>query len=67
MLNAIRRGSRSWAMKLILGLLVVAFAIWGVGDIFRGGTGQAVATVGDSEITINEFTAEFQREIAFQS
>lgn len=67
MLNAIRQGTRSWAMKLILGLLVVAFAIWGVGDIFRSGTGQAVATIGDREITVNEFAAEFQREIAFQS
>lgn len=40
----------------LFGLLIVSFAIWGVGDIFRGGGhGQTVATVGNQEIPEAEF------------
>ncbi|MGP1253390.1 MAG: peptidyl-prolyl cis-trans isomerase [Kiloniellales bacterium] len=47
----------------LFGLLIASFAIWGVGDIFRGGGHtQSVATVGDQEIP----EAEFRRLLAQQ-
>ena len=33
-------------MSVVVGGLVIAFGIWGIGDIFRGGSNSAVATVG---------------------
>ena len=42
-------------MTVVLGLLVVSFAIWGVGDIFRGFGLSALAKVGYTEITSEQF------------
>jgi peptidyl-prolyl cis-trans isomerase D len=65
MLNALRRNASSWVVKVLLLLLVVSFAIWGIGDIFYGG-GQnpTVATVGDAEIPANELADAFNRAVA---
>lgn len=41
--------------KLLLGILVLSFAVWGVGDIFRNtGSQTTVATVGDESISDQE-------------
>jgi peptidyl-prolyl cis-trans isomerase D len=64
MLEALRKGTGSWVVKILLGLLVVSFAIWGIGrDTFSGIGQTGVATVGDTEITPNEFLDAFQREV----
>jgi peptidyl-prolyl cis-trans isomerase D len=42
-------------MAAVLGLLVVSFAIWGIGDIFRGFGVSTVAQIGRTEITIEQF------------
>ena len=39
MLDALRRGVANLFIKLLLGLLVIAFALWGIGEYLRpGGT-----------------------------
>jgi len=64
MLEALRRGTGSWIVKILLGLLVVSFAIWGIGrDTFSSIGQTGVATVGDTEITPQEFLDAFQREV----
>jgi peptidyl-prolyl cis-trans isomerase D len=59
MLRGIRTASRNWlgkaVMGTVMGLLIISFAIWGIGDIFRGFGQSSVAKVGGREITINEF------------
>ncbi|HWI25946.1 MAG TPA: peptidyl-prolyl cis-trans isomerase [Stellaceae bacterium] len=51
MLQAIRNRASSIFVKILFGLLVISFAIWGIGDIFRNhGTQTTVATVGDHKI-----------------
>ena len=59
MLRGIHKASSNWLGKAILtvimGLLVVSFAVWGIGDIFRGFGRNAVAKVGDTEISIEQF------------
>lgn len=48
---------------VLFGLLIVSFAIWGIGDIFRG-TAQSVsvAKVGSTEVSQEEFRRLFSRE-----
>ena len=36
MLDALRRGANSWVLKPLLLLLVLAFIVWGVADVFTG-------------------------------
>ena len=45
---------------IIIGGLVMAFGLWGVGDIFRGAISDAVAQVGDTEITGVELSRELR-------
>ena len=63
MLAAIRNFARSWVMKVFLGLLILSFAIWGVGDVFTGGAGDVVAEVGELEVTAQELDDSFRRSL----
>ena len=45
---------------ILIGGLVFAFGLWGVGDIFRGAISDAVAEVGDTEITGVQLSRELQ-------
>ncbi len=42
-------------MATVVGFLVISFAIWGIGDIFRGFGRSTVAKIGSTEITIEQF------------
>ena len=54
---------RNFMVAILVGLLVVAFAVWGVNDVFTARAGDAVITVGDAEISSNEFKDAFEREL----
>lgn len=56
MLEAIRERSQGWIAKVILILLIVPFALWGVDSYIKGsGKEPPAATVGDQEISQREF------------
>jgi len=59
MLRGLRKASSNWLGKVVMaavvGFLVISFAIWGIGDIFRGFGRSTVAKVGGTEITIEQF------------
>jgi peptidyl-prolyl cis-trans isomerase D len=59
MLRGIRNASANWlgraVMAVVLGLIAVSFAIWGIGDIFRGFGRSTVAKIGSTEITVDQF------------
>jgi peptidyl-prolyl cis-trans isomerase D len=63
MLQGFRAGSRNLATKIVLfvlmGLLIISFAFWGIGDIFRGFGAQTVAKVGSTEIRVDEYRRAF--------
>src|SRR5579863_5127477 len=47
-------------MTIVLGLIVVSFAVWGIGDVFRGFGGNKIASVGGAAITPDEFRNAYQ-------
>ncbi len=55
MLSTMRGAASSFFVKILIGLLIASFALWGIGDIFRSNTGNIVANVGDEEITAQEY------------
>jgi peptidyl-prolyl cis-trans isomerase D len=67
MLNAIRSASSKWLGRLVLtvimGFLILSFAIWGIGDIFRGGVSRTVAKVGSASISAEEFRSAYNIEL----
>jgi peptidyl-prolyl cis-trans isomerase D len=63
MLQAIRSKASSFVVKLLFGILVVSFGIWGIGDIFRNrGLDTTVATVGSKKIDAQTLNQEVRRE-----
>lgn len=56
MLASMRTLGSGLIMKLLMGFLVLSFAVWGVGDIVRSGNNGHLATVGDEVITYPEFS-----------
>jgi peptidyl-prolyl cis-trans isomerase D len=67
MLEGMRRASQNWIGKTILtivfGILIISFAIWGIGDVFRGIGTNKIAQVGDVEITAQEFRSTYQTQL----
>ena len=67
MMDRIRRAGKSWLGKIIVGImfsvLIVSFAIWGIGDIFRGYGRSTVAKVGKQEIGIEVVRTAYQNEL----
>jgi peptidyl-prolyl cis-trans isomerase D len=59
MLRGLRKASSNWIGKIIMAsvvaFLVGSFAIWGIGDIFRGYGLSTAAKVGRTEISIDQF------------
>lgn len=65
MLQQIRQHATSWVVKILFGLLIVSFAVWGIGDIFRqAGQDPVAIKVGDQEIPTAEVGNQFRRELA---
>lgn len=48
---------------ILIALLVLAFAVWGINDVFSPSSKQAVLSVGKSEVTTQEFDRAFRREL----
>jgi peptidyl-prolyl cis-trans isomerase D len=64
MLDAMRRGVANLLAKVLLGLLILAFAIWGIGDyIVRGPQQGALATVGKVQISEEDLRQAYNEEL----
>ncbi|PWB89828.1 peptidylprolyl isomerase [Methylocystis sp. MitZ-2018] len=67
MLEGLRVASQNWIgrtiMALVMGVIVISFSIWGVGDVFRGMTAQRLARVGSGEVTVETYRSAYQNEL----
>jgi peptidyl-prolyl cis-trans isomerase D len=59
MLRGIRTASSNWlgkiVMAVVMGVLIVSFAVWGIADIFTGFGKSSLAKVGGTEISTEQF------------
>lgn len=57
MLEAIRKRAQGWFAKIILALITIPFALWGIDAYFSSGGGnEVIAEVGDSGVTRQAYT-----------
>jgi peptidyl-prolyl cis-trans isomerase D len=61
--SAFEKGIARFVLIALMAVLVLSFAVWGIGDIFRGGTATTVATVGDTQINVQTFQTAYNREV----
>ncbi|BCW89409.1 Peptidyl-prolyl cis-trans isomerase D [Alphaproteobacteria bacterium SO-S41] len=67
MLETLRAVSKSWVAAILIGLLILSFAIWGINDIFKGGQSTWLARVGGVEIDSRTFESEFTSRVRRQT
>ena len=67
MLGAIRNAAQGVIgkaiMTVVMGLIIVSFVIWGVGDMLRGFTTSTVASVGGAKISAQDYRIVYQRTL----
>ncbi|MDX2258138.1 MAG: SurA N-terminal domain-containing protein [Hyphomicrobiaceae bacterium] len=64
MLDSLRRWASGWVAFIMILLLILSFAIWGIADYVTGGGARPLATIGGTKITADQFQQAFQNEIS---
>ncbi len=63
MLRGIHGATRNWLGRVItgilLGLIAISFAVWGIGDIFKGFGSSRIAKIGGTEISVEQFRQQY--------
>ena len=55
MTTSIGKLSKSFFLKLLVGIIILPFVFWGMGDVFRGGNQNIIATIDSKKINTQEF------------
>jgi len=64
MLTTIRKHSKSFAVKILAGVIIASFALWGVNDVFSiVYSAKTVIEIGDVEFSTPEVEGHVRREI----
>lgn len=64
MLDSMRDAARSWVAKLLLGVLVLSFAVWGISDAFQGDlNGSAALQAGDSKVSATDYRFAYEQQL----
>ena len=61
MTTSIGKLSKSFFLKLLVGVIILPFVFWGMGDVFKGGNQNVVATVDSNKISTQEFVNYINR------
>ena len=61
MSTSIGKLSKSFFLKLLVGIIILPFVFWGMGDVFRGGNQNVIATVDSNKISTQEFVNYINR------
>ena len=61
MATSIGKLSKSFFVKLLVGIIILPFVFWGMGDVFRGGNQNIIATIESKKISTQEFVAHLNR------
>jgi len=65
MLESLRKAANTWVAKLLLGILVLSFGIWGIsGQMMTDPTGTAVVTAGKTSVSVMDYRLAFDRRVA---
>ncbi len=67
MMQGLRKASKSPIASAVIGVLVLAFALWGVADIFRGGADTVVAEVGSQVVSESQYDLQLKNQMRLLS
>jgi peptidyl-prolyl cis-trans isomerase D len=61
MATSIGKLSKSFFVKLLVGIIILPFVFWGMGDVFRGGNQNVIATIDSKKSSTQEFMTYVSR------
>ena len=61
MATSIGKLSKSFFIKLLVGIIILPFVFWGMGDVFSGGNQNVVATIDSKKVSTQEFVNHINR------
>lgn len=61
MATSIGKLSKSFFVKLLVGIIILPFVFWGMGDVFRGGNQNVIATIDSKKLGTQEFVNYLNR------
>ena len=61
MLTSIGKFSKSFFIKLLVGIIILPFVFWGMGDVFRGGNQNVIASIDSEKVSAQEFVDYLRR------
>ena len=61
MLTSIGKYSKSFFIKVLVGIIILPFLFWGMGDVFRGGSQNVLVTIDSEKISTQEFSNYLNR------
>ena len=61
MLTSIGKFSKSFFVKLLVGIIILPFVFWGMGDVFRGGNQNIIASIDSEKVSTQEFVDYLRR------
>ncbi|MGE3306323.1 MAG: SurA N-terminal domain-containing protein, partial [Rhizobiaceae bacterium] len=68
MLDTLRRAAGTWVSKILLILLVLSFAVWGIsGQMGTGAGGNTVVTAGGTTVSAVDYRLAYDRQISILS
>lgn len=68
MLSSLRSASKGWVSKILLLLLVLSFAVWGIADQIGGNfAGEAVVEAGETKVSSIDYRLAYERQLGVLS
>ena len=61
MATSIGKLSKSFFLKLLVGIIILPFVFWGMGDVFRGGNQNVIASIDSEKVSTQEFVEYLRR------
>ena len=61
MTTSIGKYSKSIFVKILVGIIILPFVFWGMGDVFRGGNQNVIATIDSKKVSTQEFVNYLNR------
>ena len=61
MITSIGKFSKSFFVKLLVGIIILPFVFWGMGDVFRGGNQNVIASIDSEKVSTQEFVEYLRR------
>jgi peptidyl-prolyl cis-trans isomerase D len=61
MLTSIKKATKSFLAKVLIGIIILPFVFWGMGDVFRTGNQNILVTIDDEKITAQNFVQYINR------